>query len=72
MLIISRTNGFLPDFGPATEQIYIHSKAMVVDDEVALVGSSNINDRSLLGMRDSEATAIGSMAANTTEIVMLQ
>jgi len=56
VLIISRTYGFLPDLGPATEQIYIHSKAMVVDDEVAFVGSSNINDRSLLGMRDSEAT----------------
>lgn len=66
-----RTNGFLPDLGPATEQIYIHSKAMVVDDEVALVGSSNINDRSLLGMRDSEVNLViqddvpGSTAASS-------
>lgn len=27
---------------------------MIVDDEVVLIGSANINDRSLLGNRDSE------------------
>ncbi len=27
---------------------------MIVDDCVALIGSANINDRSLLGDRDSE------------------
>jgi len=53
-----RTHGFLPSFGPATEQIYIHSKAMIIDDEIALVGSANINDRSLLGMRDSEVNLV--------------
>lgn len=37
-----------------TEQIYIHSKLMVVDDRFAIIGSANINDRSLLGERDSE------------------
>lgn len=37
-----------------TEQIYIHSKLMVVDDRFALLGSANVNDRSLLGERDSE------------------
>ena len=37
-----------------TEQIYIHSKCMIVDDRYAIVGSANINDRSLLGKRDSE------------------
>ena len=52
-----RTHGSLKE-GLATEQIYIHSKAMVVDDEVALVGSSNVNDRSLLGMRDSEVNVV--------------
>ena len=52
-----RTYGLLKE-GMATEQIYIHSKAMIVDDEVALVGSSNINDRSLLGMRDSEVNVV--------------
>jgi phospholipase D1/2 len=32
----------------------VHSKIMIADDCVALVGSANINDRSLLGSRDSE------------------
>lgn len=27
---------------------------MIIDDRLALIGSSNINDRSLLGSRDSE------------------
>jgi phospholipase D1/2 len=37
-----------------TEQIYVHTKLMIVDDMYALFGSANINDRSLLGERDSE------------------
>ncbi|EOI3549582.1 phospholipase D-like domain-containing protein [Cronobacter dublinensis] len=37
-----------------TEQIYVHSKLMIVDDRYVLVGSANINDRSLSGERDSE------------------
>ncbi|XP_048497428.1 phospholipase D zeta 1 [Beta vulgaris subsp. vulgaris] len=37
-----------------TSQIYVHSKIMIVDDCMALIGSANINDRSLLGSRDSE------------------
>lgn len=31
---------------------------MLVDDEVAVIGSANINDRSLLGHRDSELNVI--------------
>lgn len=38
---------------PITEQIYIHSKLMIVDDQKVILGSANINDRSLLGDRDS-------------------
>jgi len=34
--------------------IYVHSKLMVVDDEVAIVGSANINMRSMAGSRDTE------------------
>jgi len=53
-----RNHGFLDGFGMATEQVYVHSKAMVVDDQVAIIGSSNINDRSLLGVRDSEVNVV--------------
>lgn len=38
---------------PVTEIIYVHSKLMIVDDKRAIIGSANINDRSLLGDRDS-------------------
>ena len=41
-----------------TEQIYIHSKLMVVDDRFALLGSANVNDRSLMGERDSEIAVL--------------
>ncbi|VDN98416.1 unnamed protein product [Rodentolepis nana] len=37
-----------------SEQIYIHDKIMIVDDRKLIIGSANINDRSLLGERDSE------------------
>ena len=39
---------------PRTELIYIHSKLMIVDDKTVILGSANINDRSMLGTRDSE------------------
>nr|VVW87708.1 unnamed protein product [Nymphaea colorata] len=31
---------------------------MIVDDRVALIGSANINDRSLLGNRDTELAVV--------------
>eukprot|EP00475_Leptophrys_vorax_P010816 TRINITY_DN1738_c0_g1_i1.p1 TRINITY_DN1738_c0_g1~~TRINITY_DN1738_c0_g1_i1.p1 ORF type:complete len:823 (-),score=224.71 TRINITY_DN1738_c0_g1_i1:24-2492(-) len=34
--------------------VYVHSKAMIVDDEVVIIGSANINERSMNGCRDSE------------------
>jgi phosphatidylserine/phosphatidylglycerophosphate/cardiolipin synthase-like enzyme len=34
--------------------IYVHSKLMIVDDRIVICGSANINDRSMLGDRDSE------------------
>ncbi|CAN1197965.1 Phospholipase D zeta 2 [Linum perenne] len=51
-----RTHGRLSDGeGPiATSQVYVHSKVMIIDDRSSFIGSSNINDRSLLGSRDSE------------------
>lgn len=49
---------------PVTEQIYVHSKLLIADDQVAVLGSANINDRSMLGDRDSElATVITSRNA---------
>jgi phospholipase D1/2 len=41
-----------------TEMIYVHSKLMIVDDAVAIIGSANINDRSLLGNGDTELAAV--------------
>nr|KAG5699353.1 hypothetical protein BaRGS_008261 [Batillaria attramentaria] len=41
-----------------TELIYVHSKLMIVDDNTVIIGSANINDRSMLGKRDSELAII--------------
>jgi phospholipase D1/2 len=35
-------------------QIYVHSKMLIVDDAVTIIGSANINQRSMDGTRDSE------------------
>ncbi|XP_058097277.1 phospholipase D delta-like isoform X2 [Magnolia sinica] len=45
--------------------IYVHSKGMVVDDEYVVVGSANINQRSLDGSRDTEI-AMGAYQPNYT------
>ena len=37
-----------------TEQIYVHAKILLIDDRIAIIGSANTNDRSMLGNRDSE------------------
>jgi hypothetical protein len=37
-----------------SDQIYVHDKLMIVDDRIMIIGSANINDRSMLGSRDSE------------------
>ncbi|KAK6455580.1 phospholipase D [Scheffersomyces xylosifermentans] len=47
-----------PDRTLVTEQLYIHAKTMVVDDRAAIIGSANINERSMRGIRDSEVCAI--------------
>lgn len=39
---------------PTTEIVYLHTKLMIVDDKIAIIGSANINDRSMRGSRDSE------------------
>ena len=42
---------------------------MIVDDRVAIVGSANINDRSLLGDRDSEI-AVVTFGQDLTQVTM--
>ncbi len=41
-----------------TEQIYVHSKMMIVDDRLTIIGSANINDRSMVGYGDSKVDVI--------------
>ena len=52
-----RNHGVLKG-NPVTEMVYVHSKLMIVDDRVVIMGSANINDRSMLGKRDSELAMI--------------
>lgn len=67
------TNGSL--YAPNTPQalcqrsrrfmIYVHSKGMIVDDEYLILGSANINQRSMEGARDTEI-AMGGYQPNYT------
>ncbi|XP_078266685.1 phospholipase D1-like isoform X2 [Rhinoraja longicauda] len=41
-----------------SEFIYVHSKLLIADDRTVIIGSANINDRSMLGKRDSEMAVI--------------
>ncbi|PWN96045.1 phospholipase D/nuclease [Tilletiopsis washingtonensis] len=41
-----------------TEECYVHSKCMIIDDRKVLIGSANINDRSQMGNRDSEIACV--------------
>ncbi|XP_055223194.1 phospholipase D2 isoform X2 [Gorilla gorilla gorilla] len=52
-----RTHGELGGH-PVSELIYIHSKVLIADDRTVIIGSANINDRSLLGKRDSELAVL--------------
>jgi phospholipase D1/2 len=45
--------------------IYVHSKGMIVDDEYVLLGSANINQRSMEGTRDTEI-AMGAYQPHNT------
>ncbi|KAJ3296787.1 Phospholipase D [Borealophlyctis nickersoniae] len=39
---------------PKAEPIFVHSKTLIVDDHTTFISSANLNDRSLLGTRDTE------------------
>ncbi|KAF2350641.1 Phospholipase D/Transphosphatidylase [Trinorchestia longiramus] len=49
--------------------IYVHSKMMIVDDEYIIIGSANINERSMNGNRDTEM-AIGAFETEHTKETM--
>uniref|UniRef100_A0A8C8JFK7 Phospholipase n=1 Tax=Oncorhynchus tshawytscha TaxID=74940 RepID=A0A8C8JFK7_ONCTS len=50
-----------------TELVYVHSKMLIADDNTVIIGSANINDRSMLGKRDSEVAVIESTLLFNTE-----
>ncbi|XP_073139972.1 phospholipase D delta-like [Henckelia pumila] len=57
----SNANGQSPSNGNSVPSqkfrrfmIYVHAKGMVVDDEYVILGSANINQRSMAGSRDTE------------------
>ncbi|KAF2746220.1 phospholipase D/nuclease [Sporormia fimetaria CBS 119925] len=41
-----------------SEELYIHSKLLIADDQIVICGSANLNDRSQLGDHDSEIVII--------------
>ncbi|XP_052738027.1 phospholipase D2 isoform X2 [Bicyclus anynana] len=52
-----RTHSVL-DGEPVTELVYVHSKLLLADDRFLICGSANINDRSMIGKRDSEIAVL--------------
>ena len=54
---------------PISELIYVHSKLLIVDDQKVLIGSANINDRSMLGTRDSEFAVVMEEDLNSDSIM---
>jgi phospholipase D1/2 len=41
-----------------SEELYLHTKCLIADDRVVIVGSANLNDRSQLGYHDSEIAVV--------------
>lgn len=41
-----------------SEELYIHSKLLIADDQIVICGSANLNDRSQVGDHDSEIAVI--------------
>ncbi|XP_031439630.1 phospholipase D1 isoform X2 [Clupea harengus] len=52
-----------------TELIYVHSKMLIADDNTVIIGSANINDRSMLGKRDSEVAVIYEDTETVTSVM---
>ncbi|KAL7275374.1 hypothetical protein RUND412_001679 [Rhizina undulata] len=51
------------------EELYVHGKVLLVDDKYAVIGSSNINDRSQVGNHDSELSVVISSSGKRCEFV---
>jgi len=47
------------------QPVYVHSKMTIIDDQYILIGSANINERSLCGERDSEIAMGGFQKEHT-------
>lgn len=41
-----------------SEELYIHTKCLIADDRLVIIGSANLNDRSQLGTHDSEIAVV--------------
>ncbi|KAG4429802.1 hypothetical protein IFR05_014713 [Cadophora sp. M221] len=41
-----------------SEEVYVHSKLLIADDRVVIIGSTNLEDRSMVGYCDSEIGAV--------------
>ncbi|XP_034562720.1 phospholipase D1 [Notolabrus celidotus] len=52
-----------------SELIYVHSKMLIADDNTVIIGSANINDRSMLGKRDSEVAVIVEDSETVTAVM---
>lgn len=52
------------------ESIYVHCKLLIVDDRSVIIGSSNINDRSMRGTRDSEIAILIEGSEETVDSLM--
>eukprot|EP00026_Physarum_polycephalum_P001703 Phypoly_transcript_01705.p1 GENE.Phypoly_transcript_01705~~Phypoly_transcript_01705.p1 ORF type:complete len:1035 (+),score=140.85 Phypoly_transcript_01705:73-3177(+) len=62
-------NHQLLDYGIVTEAIYVHAKLMITDD-ICIVGSANLNDRSMSGTKDSEIAAVVFSAEKSRELLL--
>ncbi|XP_057530323.1 phospholipase D delta isoform X1 [Amaranthus tricolor] len=51
---MNQSNKVSDSFNQRRFMIYVHAKGMIVDDEYVIVGSANINQRSLAGTKDTE------------------
>ncbi|KAK0115945.1 hypothetical protein ONS95_012987 [Cadophora gregata] len=41
-----------------SEEVYVHSKLLIADDRIVIIGSANLGDRSMIGDRDSELAVV--------------